>query len=92
DGQPVTQADNDHLHHRLLRRGFSHRQAVIIIYLWSIALSAFSLTLRVNPSAYKYFIIMFLLFLSYIFGEYVGFFDRFNNGKHTFNRGKDKTK
>lgn len=89
-GQPVTQADNDHLHHRLLRRGFSHRQAVIVIYLWSIALSAFSLTLRVYPSAYKYFIILFLLFLSYLFGEYVGFFDRFNNGKHIINGGKHK--
>lgn len=92
-GQPVTQADRDHLHHRLLRRGFSHRQAVVIIYLWSTALSAFGLTLKVSPSAQKYLVILFLLFLSYLFAEFVGFFDYFNNGKHRLNGGgKHRTK
>lgn len=92
-GQPVTQADSDHLHHRLLRRGFSQRQAVVIIYLWSIALSAFGLTLRVSPSTQKYLIILFLLFLSYLFAEFVGLFDHFNNGgRHRLNgRRKDNS-
>ncbi len=81
DGQPVTQADRDHLHHRLLRRGFTQRQAVSIIYLWSIALSAFGLTLRINPSTQKYLIILFMLFLSYLFAEFIGFFEVFSNGK-----------
>lgn len=30
--QPISRADNSHLHHCLLRAGFSHRQAVLIIY------------------------------------------------------------
>lgn len=31
-GAPLTQADQRHLHHRLLARGLTHRQAVYVIY------------------------------------------------------------
>lgn len=34
-GQPVGQADREHLHHRLLEAGLSHREAVVILYLAS---------------------------------------------------------
>jgi UDP-GlcNAc:undecaprenyl-phosphate/decaprenyl-phosphate GlcNAc-1-phosphate transferase len=39
-GRPIYQADKSHFHHRLLERGFSQRQAVVIIYIVSIGLSA----------------------------------------------------
>jgi UDP-GlcNAc:undecaprenyl-phosphate GlcNAc-1-phosphate transferase len=39
-GRPIYQADKSHLHHRLLARGFTQRQTVLIIYLVSISLSA----------------------------------------------------
>lgn len=32
-------ADKQHLHHRLLDRGFSHRHAVILMYIWSALVS-----------------------------------------------------
>ncbi|ADU50284.1 Glycosyl transferase, family 4, conserved region [Thermaerobacter marianensis DSM 12885] len=32
-GRPVMAADRDHLHHRLIRLGFSHRDAVLVMYL-----------------------------------------------------------
>ncbi|WPD19211.1 MraY family glycosyltransferase [Thermaerobacter composti] len=32
-GRPVMAADRDHLHHRLIRMGFSHRDAVLVMYL-----------------------------------------------------------
>lgn len=76
--QPVTQADRDHLHHRLLRRGLSHKQAVIFIYIWSAALSALGLIFKFLPASQKYFIIFVGLFLTFLFAELVGFFD-FNN-------------
>ncbi|AZR74006.1 undecaprenyl-phosphate alpha-N-acetylglucosaminyl 1-phosphate transferase [Anoxybacter fermentans] len=38
NGKPVSQADQGHLHHRLLQIGLSHRQAVIVVYLISICL------------------------------------------------------
>jgi UDP-GlcNAc:undecaprenyl-phosphate GlcNAc-1-phosphate transferase len=31
--QPIFQADTDHLHHHLLRRGLSHRQTAGVLYL-----------------------------------------------------------
>ena len=39
-GRPVFAPDKEHLHHRLLEIGHSHRRAVLIIYFWS-ALIAF---------------------------------------------------
>ncbi len=78
--QPVTQADRDHLHHRLLRRGLSHRQTVLLIYAWSAALSALGLTFKVLPSFQKYLIIFVGLFLTFLFAEVVGFFDSREEG------------
>lgn len=31
-GVPLGQADRDHIHHRLLEKGFSHRRAVLLLY------------------------------------------------------------
>lgn len=38
-GKPIYQADQSHLHHRLLARGFSQRQTVLILYVVSFGLS-----------------------------------------------------
>ncbi|MDO8585483.1 MAG: MraY family glycosyltransferase [Armatimonadota bacterium] len=43
--RPVHVADKSHVHHRLLERGLSHGQVVLIIYGLTIALSATALTL-----------------------------------------------
>jgi UDP-GlcNAc:undecaprenyl-phosphate GlcNAc-1-phosphate transferase len=42
-GRPVTHADKEHIHHRLLDFGHSHRQAVLLMYLWSALISASAL-------------------------------------------------
>lgn len=42
-GQPLFEADKAHLHHCLLRYGFSHRNTVLFIYSVSIALSVCAL-------------------------------------------------
>ena len=34
-GRPVTRPDKEHIHHRLLEIGHSHRTAVLLMYLWS---------------------------------------------------------
>jgi UDP-GlcNAc:undecaprenyl-phosphate/decaprenyl-phosphate GlcNAc-1-phosphate transferase len=39
-GRPVTHADKEHIHHRLMDFGHSHRQAVLLMYLWSALISA----------------------------------------------------
>lgn len=38
--QPIFKADKAHLHHRLLKHGLTHRQAVLILYALSLALCA----------------------------------------------------
>jgi UDP-GlcNAc:undecaprenyl-phosphate/decaprenyl-phosphate GlcNAc-1-phosphate transferase len=42
-GRPPWAPDKEHLHHRLLEFGHSHRRAVLVLYAWSAAL-AFSTT------------------------------------------------
>ncbi|HEY7280674.1 MAG TPA: MraY family glycosyltransferase [Actinomycetota bacterium] len=42
-GRPVTHADKEHIHHRLMDFGHSHRQAVLLMYLWSALISASAL-------------------------------------------------
>ena len=34
-GRPPWQADSEHLHHRMLRIGHTHVQAVLLLYLWA---------------------------------------------------------
>lgn len=38
-GQSIGYADKEHLHHRLVDIGHGHRQAVLLMYLWSLLLS-----------------------------------------------------
>jgi UDP-GlcNAc:undecaprenyl-phosphate GlcNAc-1-phosphate transferase len=42
-GRPVTRPDKEHIHHRLLEIGHSHRQAVLLMYLWSSLLAGAAL-------------------------------------------------
>jgi UDP-GlcNAc:undecaprenyl-phosphate/decaprenyl-phosphate GlcNAc-1-phosphate transferase len=44
-GIGIGHADKEHIHHRLLDIGHSHRQAVFLMYFWSALLSASVLTL-----------------------------------------------
>jgi UDP-GlcNAc:undecaprenyl-phosphate GlcNAc-1-phosphate transferase len=44
-GRPMFTADREHIHHKLLQRGWSHRQAVIILYAVSALFALLSLFL-----------------------------------------------
>ncbi|MET0727470.1 MAG: MraY family glycosyltransferase [Acidimicrobiales bacterium] len=39
-GSGVTVADKDHLHHRLMRLGHGQRRSVVILWMWTVLLSA----------------------------------------------------
>jgi UDP-GlcNAc:undecaprenyl-phosphate/decaprenyl-phosphate GlcNAc-1-phosphate transferase len=45
-GKPLLHADKEHIHHRLLYLGHSHRQTVLIIYLWTGLLTAIALAME----------------------------------------------
>ena len=66
-GTPIFRADRDHLHHRLLAIGLSHRQTVLVIYGISAlyGASAIALTCLTTPQA---FIILGLLTFATIAG------------------------
>jgi UDP-GlcNAc:undecaprenyl-phosphate/decaprenyl-phosphate GlcNAc-1-phosphate transferase len=42
-GQGIGQADKEHIHHRLMDIGHSHRRAVLLMYLWSALISGSAL-------------------------------------------------
>lgn len=44
-GRGVTRADKEHLHHRLLDIGHTHRGAVLLLYLWSALISGCALAI-----------------------------------------------
>jgi len=48
-GQKVFEADQAHIHHRFLRRGFSQRRAALTIWAWCISLSAAAFATRFVP-------------------------------------------
>ncbi len=48
-GAPLFGADRDHIHHRLLGRGLSHRQTVLAMYGASVVLGAAALALASSP-------------------------------------------
>jgi UDP-GlcNAc:undecaprenyl-phosphate/decaprenyl-phosphate GlcNAc-1-phosphate transferase len=42
-GQGIGHADKEHIHHRLMEIGHSHRRAVLLMYLWSVLISGSAL-------------------------------------------------
>jgi UDP-GlcNAc:undecaprenyl-phosphate GlcNAc-1-phosphate transferase len=45
--QGLGQADKEHIHHRLMEIGHTHRQAVLLMYLWSVLISGSALAIGV---------------------------------------------
>jgi UDP-GlcNAc:undecaprenyl-phosphate/decaprenyl-phosphate GlcNAc-1-phosphate transferase len=65
-GQGIGHADSRHIHHRLMDLGHSHRQAVLLLYLWSILISGSALALGLVQSRFAVGVIVIgaaLLFL-----------------------------
>ncbi|SEF55691.1 UDP-GlcNAc:undecaprenyl-phosphate GlcNAc-1-phosphate transferase [Caloramator fervidus] len=56
NNRPIMEADRGHLHHRLLDKGFSHKNVVIIIYLISMVLGIISIFTIVLPSSISVFL------------------------------------
>ena len=47
-GQGIGHADKEHLHHRLMEIGHGHRQAVLLMYLWSALVSGCALAVAAD--------------------------------------------
>src|SRR5271163_3069256 len=49
NGKPLFGADGEHIHHRLLRRGLSHRKVVVVLYAVSACFALVSLLMLYPP-------------------------------------------
>jgi UDP-GlcNAc:undecaprenyl-phosphate GlcNAc-1-phosphate transferase len=74
-GRPIQEADNGHIHHRLLHRGFNQRQTVLIIYVWSIALAVCGYAVRRLPGVYELAVFLVLAVLSFLMASWLGLFE-----------------
>jgi UDP-GlcNAc:undecaprenyl-phosphate GlcNAc-1-phosphate transferase len=77
-GRPIHEADNGHIHHRLLHRGFSQRQTVLIIYAWSasLAIGGYAMREEVLASGLARFgVLALMLGLSVFVASRLGLFD-----------------
>lgn len=64
-GQKITSADKQHLHHRLLNVGFSHRNAVLFIYMLTFL---FGVTAIFLQTIYKLYVLGGLVAFMILFG------------------------
>jgi UDP-GlcNAc:undecaprenyl-phosphate GlcNAc-1-phosphate transferase len=77
-GRPIHEADNGHIHHRLMYRGFNQRQTVLLIYAWSGALAVGGYAMRedVVPSLLARLAVLVLMIgLSVVVAVWLGLFE-----------------
>ena len=59
-GFPIPTADKDHIHHRLIQYGFSHRRAAMVLYSFCIVLSFLAVLLCISSGVLVGIILAFL--------------------------------
>jgi UDP-GlcNAc:undecaprenyl-phosphate GlcNAc-1-phosphate transferase len=70
-GLPIPTADKEHIHHKLIQYGFSHRRATLILYSFCIVLSSLAVLLSISSSVWVGIILAFLgLFVFWGFKRY----------------------
>lgn len=91
-GRPIFEADQEHIHHRLLRYGLTHRQVVLSLYLVCVifGLIAFTLTMVTDR-----FISLILLMITTVLFSSIHFFSTYVKSdrtakNNTANFGTDK--
>jgi UDP-GlcNAc:undecaprenyl-phosphate GlcNAc-1-phosphate transferase len=77
-GRPLFQADREHIHHRLMDLGLSHRQAVLVLYGFCVLLGAAALVLTFANSGQSALLLVALALVAFVFLRSLGYvrFDR----------------
>ncbi len=76
NGQPIFQADKEHLHHKILASGLSHKQTVLAIYGINLVLSASAILLTMVTTSQSVIILVGLAVLALVGADKLGFFSR----------------
>jgi UDP-GlcNAc:undecaprenyl-phosphate/decaprenyl-phosphate GlcNAc-1-phosphate transferase len=73
NGKPLFSADDEHIHHKLLQRGLSHRQAVVVLYAVSAGFALISLPL-LSPKSGTIAVVLSVVGLGVFFGlQHLGY-------------------
>jgi UDP-GlcNAc:undecaprenyl-phosphate GlcNAc-1-phosphate transferase len=73
NGKPLFSADGEHIHHKLLQRGLTHRQAVVVLYAVSAFFALVSLPL-LSPKSGTIAIVLSVVGLGVFFGlQHLGY-------------------
>jgi UDP-GlcNAc:undecaprenyl-phosphate GlcNAc-1-phosphate transferase len=80
-GAPIFVADRGHIHHRLLDRGLTHRQAVLVLYGSGSTLAAAALALTLVNSAQGFLILLVLAVVGWVGLRTLGYFDLARTGQ-----------
>lgn len=72
-GQPMFRADKDHIHHRLLAVGLSHRQAVLVLYGFCVVLGAIALVLTYANSVQAALLLLALAIMGVVLLRTLGY-------------------
>ena len=70
--QGIMQPDNKHIHDQLIRAGFTHRQSVIIIYLFSIMFGILAIIFARASLFISLFVSLLAFILVHILAEFAG--------------------
>lgn len=72
DKKPISQPDKEHLHHRIMILGFTHRQTVLFIYSIALIFSIIALLYPISTFWGSVLITIFLLISLELFVELIG--------------------
>jgi UDP-GlcNAc:undecaprenyl-phosphate/decaprenyl-phosphate GlcNAc-1-phosphate transferase len=72
-GRPLFQADREHIHHRLMAAGLSHRQAVLVLYFLCVLLGAAALILTYANSGQSTLLLIVLALVALVFLRSLGY-------------------
>ncbi len=75
--QPIMQADRGHLHHRLIDRGFSQKQAVMILYIISALCGVFAILIAVKDAK----VVVVIVFMVFVMSLVIYFFNHRKKNK-----------
>jgi UDP-GlcNAc:undecaprenyl-phosphate GlcNAc-1-phosphate transferase len=72
-GRPLFQPDKEHIHHKLMDLGLSHRQAVFVLYGFCILLGAAALILTYASSGQAALLLLVLAIVAFVFLRSLGY-------------------
>jgi UDP-GlcNAc:undecaprenyl-phosphate/decaprenyl-phosphate GlcNAc-1-phosphate transferase len=72
-GRPLFQADKEHIHHRLMAVGLSHRQAVLVLYGFCVVLGAVALVMTYANSMQTALLLLALGIVAVVSLRFLGY-------------------